>query len=123
KGLEALSDRAGLPIRRRAAAAAAPGLFPAAAALAALGATFPVGNIDAVAAAGSADLAQAFRGPRAALAQIIRESTSAADCEAKIKAFTAHLDVGRQAQILEQAMAAYAANGISAMKISSPSRV
>ncbi len=114
-GLEPLSDRVGLPIRRRAPSASP---FPATAALAALGATFQVGDLDAVAAAGAADLAQAFRGPRAALARIIRESTSAADCESRLRAFTAHLDVGRQAQILEQAMAAYAANGIATSRYS-----
>jgi phage gp29-like protein len=118
-GLQALSDRAGLPMRRRATPAANP--FPAAA-LAALGATFPFGDLDAVAVAGSADLAQAFRGPRAALARIIRESTSADDCERKIKAFSAHLDVGRQAVILEQALAAYTANGISSSKFATAAR-
>ncbi|MCX6997548.1 MAG: DUF935 family protein [Kiritimatiellaeota bacterium] len=120
-GLEPLSDRVGLPIRRRAPSAPevnAPGL----AAMAALAALMPAGDMDQVARAGAADLAQAFRGPRAAIAQIIRGSTSAAECERRVREFTSTLDATRQAGILEQAMTAYAANGIATGRFS-PSRL
>jgi len=120
-GIETLSERAGLPMRRRTPMAPAP--TPFSAALSALAATVPPADIDQVASAGAVGLAQAFRGARAPLVRIIRESTSAADCESRLKEFTAHLDASRQAQILEEAMAAYAANGVATSKFSSPSRV
>jgi phage gp29-like protein len=119
-GIEVLSERAGLPLRRK--AAAPPPVQPAVA-LSALSAALPGATLDAPAVSGADAFAQAVRGQRARIAQLIRESTSADDCLEKIKAFTAHMDVGRQSEILEQTMAAYAGNALLASKVSSPSRV
>ncbi len=73
----------------------------------------PVAGLDDIAAAGAADLAQAFRGDLAPVARIIRESRTAAECEARLLEFTVNWKPGRAAVVLEQALTAYAANGVA----------
>ncbi|MBU4460631.1 MAG: hypothetical protein KJ579_08690, partial [Verrucomicrobia bacterium] len=70
-------------------------------------------DLDAVAAAGAADLAAAFRGDLEPVARIIRESRSAGECEQRIREFTAKWRPGRSTAVIEQALTAYAANGVA----------
>lgn len=66
--------------------------------------------LDSIARSGSADLARAFRATLAPVARIIHESKSAAECEAKLAAFTASWRPGEAAQLMENALVAFAAN-------------
>jgi phage gp29-like protein len=117
-GLDSLSERIGLPIERAVAAALPPpGLAPASI-LSVLAANLPArvdradSAIDSIAESGSADLAQAFRGRLAPIARMIRESSSAEDLELRIKAYSAAAP-GRAGQLIEEALIAMAANGVS----------
>ena len=72
--------------------------------------------LDAVAMTGSADLARAFRGALAPVARIVRESASAAECEAKLTALTAGWRPGEAAELLEHGLVAYAANAAASAR-------
>ncbi len=125
-GLDTLSEKIGLPIERAPTPApanpfgSAPSNSPLdpAAILSVLAANLPDridradSAIDSIAAAGSADLARAFRGRLAPIAQMIRESTSPADLEQRIRTFTAAAP-GRAGQLIEEALVAMAANGVA----------
>lgn len=91
----------------------APGRHPDAA-LAARGGADP---LDSIALAGSADLARAFRGALAPVARIVLESTSAAECEAKLAALTAGWRPGEAAELLEHGLIAFAANACVAARV------
>ncbi len=110
KGLPTISKRIGMPVER-APAAPAPAL-PFVAAFSTPAAPSPA-DLDAVAAAGAADLAAAFRGDLEPVARIIRESRSAGECEQRIREFTAKWRPGRSTAVIEQALTAYAANGVA----------
>lgn len=69
--------------------------------------------LDSIARAGSADLARAFRATLAPVARIISESTSAAECEAKLAAFTASWRPGEAARLMEEGLVAFAANAVA----------
>lgn len=66
---------------------------------------------DVVAQVAAANLSRAFRGRFAPVAQMIRESTSAADLEARITAFAAGAGMEEPTRLLEEALVAYVANG------------
>lgn len=134
-GIEALSQEAGLPIRRRAPggleSASAPSPQPApqsSPASAPVGASPealtarppsphtapPHTTLDRVADSAAAELAQAFRGSLAPVRRLILESTSADDLQAKLAAFYADWTPGRLAALTQDALTAYAANGAAA---------
>ena len=75
-----------------------------------------VDPLDAIAVTGSADLARAFRGALAPVARIVRESTTAAECEAKLAALTAGWRPGEAAELLEHGLVAYAANAAASAR-------
>lgn len=110
-GLPTISKKLGLPVERTPAAPAAAPVFHVAPF--ASGVPGPARDIDAVATAGAADLAQAFRGDLAQVAQIIRESRSAGECEARLAEFMGGWKPGAAAAVMEEALTAYAANGVA----------
>lgn len=59
----------------------------------------------------SADLARAFRGHHAPVADIIRHADSPEECVKAVRAWALNADPGRAVEIIEQALAAYAASG------------
>jgi hypothetical protein len=69
--------------------------------------------IDLIARNGSADLARAFRGGLSPVRQLILESTSPEDLQRKILASYQDWPAGRVAEIIEQALVAFAANGVA----------
>lgn len=110
EAVEVLGQRLGYGIRRRAAVpvtAGATTLFSAD--------TPATADMDAVARAGGADLAQAFRGDLAPVRRLIMDSTSAEDLERKIRLFFADWTPARSADVIAQALTAYAANGLGRM--------
>lgn len=110
-GLPILSKKLGLPVERTAPPPAA-GLFSVVP-LAVPGIPAGAADLDTVATAGAADLAQAFRADLAPVVGIVRESRTARECEERLREFTANWRPGRAAAVLEQALTAYAANGVS----------
>lgn len=119
EGLETLSKAAGLPLRR----ASRPALLPPGA-LTALAADLTDGDailrrlgqptdaqLDGIAAKGAPDLAAAFRGRYAPVADLIAASTSAADLEHKLHVHFADLPAGRVQALIEEALVAYGATG------------
>ena len=109
-----VSQRLGFEVRRKASpqppALPGPGVKPA---------TFDATTEllkagDAIAANAAADLSQAFRGHLAPIAQLLRESESAADFERRVKLFYADSKPGRIAQLIQEGLTAYAANGAGA---------
>ncbi len=113
-GLDALSDRIGLPIER--SASANPQLtLPQAFSI--LSASLPASRLaradaalDSIAREGSADLARAFRGRLAPIRQIILDSTGPDDLQRRLESFQS-AEPGRAALLIEEALMAYAANG------------
>ena len=103
-GLSDLSDVVGLPLRR-VQGGTGPILPFSADAVRVL-------EMDAVAAAGSRDLARAFRGTHAEIARIIRESKTADECKHRLALFSAGLRSGQAADIIQAGLTAYAANGL-----------
>ncbi len=110
ESLPVLSQRLGLELERAPAPLPTPG-----SPLTALAATAPTDSDPRLVLAGgvAADLSRAFRGRYAPIAQIVRESQSAAECEAKITAYMATVG-GNLETVMESALVAYAANGIAA---------
>jgi phage gp29-like protein len=68
-------------------------------------------QLDQIAAAGAPALAAAFTGSLAPLRRLIATSTSPADLETKIRQFYSDYTPTRQAQLIEDALVAYTANG------------
>lgn len=68
---------------------------------------------DQIARAGAADLSQAFRGALAPIRQMIAESQSAEDLQARLLAAYSDWPVSRVASLIEQALTAYSANRLS----------
>jgi phage gp29-like protein len=104
-----LSERLGLQIERRPQAAQGP--FPFSTPYVFQGAQRTPRHLDAIAQAGAADLAQAFRGSLAPIARIIRESRSAEECESRIREFGISWRPERVNTLVADALGAYAANG------------
>jgi phage gp29-like protein len=71
-----------------------------------------IDQINDVARAASAPLAQAFRGAFAPVRQIILSSRSADECRSRLTAYYADYPAARLATLIEQALTAYAANGV-----------
>lgn len=141
-GIEQFSELAGLPFERAAVNPAPPAglsahwdLFrpgsltpqPLRASLAGspqpLSATRPLpaylptdAQLDAVASAGAEGLAAAFAGIYAPVRSLILTSTSPADLEARLRHFYADHNPSAAAELIEQAMTAYAANGATAVR-------
>ena len=67
--------------------------------------------MDQIARGGSADLSRAFRATFAPLRRIVLESTSVEDLETRLHSFTAHWNPADAAQVIEEALTAFAANG------------
>jgi phage gp29-like protein len=110
-GIETVSDRVGIPLRR-ASRPQAPVALP----LTALSAASPLlvashDATDAIARAGSAPLALAFRGSLAPIRRMIEESTSPEDLSRRILENYPDWQAGRVAALAEQALIAFAANG------------
>lgn len=68
-------------------------------------------ELDRIAEAGAPALAAAFTGSLAPLRHLIATSTSATDLEDKIRTFYADYTPAKQAQLIEDALVAYAVNG------------
>ncbi len=104
-----LSQKLGYPVQRKAAATALS---------AGPTRTFAAGELldpgEAIAAAGAADLAQAFRGHLAPIRRMLRESSSAEDFERQVRTFYADWKPGQIARLVEEGLTAYAANGAGA---------
>ena len=103
-----LSERLGLQIDRR---SQAHGPSPFSAPYVFLAGQRTPRHLDAIAEAGAADLAQAFRGSLAPIARIIRESRSADECESRIREFCVSWKPERVNTLVADALGAYAANG------------
>lgn len=119
-GLDALSERVGLPIERAPSPAAAlPGVsLPLA--LAAYSAStgdhrlnLADASIDTLSRNSAASLAQGFRGVLAPVRQLVLDSTSAEDLEKRILAAYSDWPAGKVAGIIESALVAFAANGVT----------
>jgi hypothetical protein len=108
-GIETVSDRVGIPLRRSARPMAPAGLAPLSASMPQIVASHDA--TDAIARAGSAPLSQAFRGSLAPIRRMIVESTSAEDLGRRILESYPDWPAGRVAALAEQAFVAFAANG------------
>jgi phage gp29-like protein len=110
-GIPVLSKKLGIPVERSPAPAgpAVPFVVP----FAVPGPAPELADLDRVAAAGATDLAAAFGGDLAPVARIIRESRTARECEERLRTFMAEWKPARSAAVLEQALTAYAANGVA----------
>jgi len=114
-GLDALSDRLGLPIERVQAPAAVPPLGD----IKPFSVLLPTrleradAAVDEIARQGSAPLAQAFRGSLAPVRQMILDSTSPEDLQRRILVSYTDWPAGRVAEVIEQALVAFAANGVA----------
>jgi len=111
-GLYALSEKVGLPIERD-ASAGPPVPFAAAYSPTRLNrpGRIPVEQMDRVAQTAAPDLAKAFRGSLAPIAQIIRDSKSPEECELQIRHFFADWDPKKVNVLVADALTAYAING------------
>jgi phage gp29-like protein len=109
KGIPTLSKKLGIPVERSPTPAAP---VPFVTTFAVPPPAPELADLDRVATAGAADLAAAFRGELAPVATIIRESRTARECEERLREFTAAWKPDRSASVLEQALTAYAANGV-----------
>jgi phage gp29-like protein len=77
-------------------------------------------DLDRLAANAAPELADAFRGVYAPIRRIILESTSAADLEQRLQSFYADWTPARLQPILEDALAAFAANGAASAALPRP---
>jgi phage gp29-like protein len=102
-GFSDLSDLAGMPLRRSVSIGPVTPFSVSAS---------QSSNIDSVAHNAAPDLARAFRGSHAEIARIIRESSSATECQQRLTVFSASMRPGQAAEILESGLTAYAANGL-----------
>lgn len=115
-GVVTLSERVGLPLERDPGAAVSPA--PAAISLGSRLVLASPRLIDAdraneaIARAGAADLAQAFRGALAPVRQILDEAESADEVQARILRAFPDWSAGRVAEVVERALVAFAANGM-----------
>lgn len=73
-----------------------------------------VASIEKQSRTAAATLAQTLGKHHAPIVQIIRESTSPDDCLAKVEAYTANLQPGERARIMEEVLITYTANGAAA---------
>lgn len=118
-GLDALSEKLGMPIERIQTIPADQPLFPTAklSPMVPLSATLKTrleqadDAIDLIARTGAADLSRAFRGALAPVRQMVLESTSPEDLQRRILTSYTDWPAGRVADIIENALIAYAANG------------
>ena len=113
EGLYALSEKTGLELERDGTPA---GISPFSAAYSRSGPPARRGRIsaeqmDMIADKGSPDLARAYRGAFAPVAQIIRDSRSPEECEAKVRHYYADWDHRKIDVLCSEALIAYAING------------
>jgi phage gp29-like protein len=106
EGIEALSERFGMPLERDDSAGAPPAfpfsVRPHAAA--------PIQE-DAIARAAAASLARSLGKHHAQIRQIILDAPSPQVAMARVEAYAAKMDPSHAAKIVEEALLAYAANG------------
>lgn len=74
-------------------------------------------QLDRIAAAGAASLADAFTGRYEPVRKMIEESTSAVDLEHRLHLFFAGLPAGRVQGLVEDALIAYGANGAAGARV------
>ena len=112
-GISTLSERVAFPLQRKAVPALVPGPFSAPLLLTAGDRLVVAGNasVDRVASNGAADLSQAFRGSLAPVRRIVANSSSAQECEARLREFYADWRPEKLAGMIEEALVVYAANG------------
>jgi hypothetical protein len=115
EALEGLSEEAGFTLQRAAVAAPLPGGSMALHALSASG-HLPADLVDLVAANGAAKLARTFRGSLAPVRRMILLSASPGDLERNIKDFYSDWDPSRVADVVDEALVAFAANGAASVK-------
>lgn len=125
QGIEQFSELSGLPFRRAAAPVQPTPRDPLAARPLPLSATaarqlpdyLPSDDeLDAIAANGAEGLAAAFTGLYAPIRRLILTSSSAADLEAKLQSFYADHNPASAAELIADALTAYAANGAAATR-------
>ena len=76
----------------------------------------PADLVDLVASNGSAKLARTFRGSLAPVRRMILSSTSPQDLEKKLRTFYADWDPEKVADVVDEALVAFAANGAAGVK-------
>ena len=114
EALENISERLGFQVQRSPdAPAQTPGM--ALHALASRG-DLPSDLVDLVAANGSAKLARTFRGSLAPVRRMILLSSSPQDLERRVKNFYADWEPDRVADVVDEALVAFAANGAAGVK-------
>lgn len=112
--LPTISKRLGIQVQRKAASAGmTPGFFNAYSADSPRRSRIADARaaIDSISTNAAADISRVFRGRYAPIAQAIRESTSAAEVETKVRAAMAAISPGETADILALALTSFAANG------------
>jgi phage gp29-like protein len=115
EALENISELLGFQVQRAPASPSSPMPSMALHALAARG-ELPTDLVDLVAANGSAKLARTFRGSLAPVRKMILASASPADLEKKLREFYADWDPDQVAEVVDQALVAFAANGAASVK-------
>jgi len=111
-GLSALSEKLGLPVER--VVTNMPPASPLALSVTPMSRLERAETaLDAIARSGSAPLAQAFRGTLAPVRQIILDSSSSEDLQKRIVKGYSDWPAGKVASIIEDALTAFAANGVA----------
>lgn len=111
-GLSALSEKLGLPVERSAPAVGQN--LPLALSVTPMSRLDRAESaLDGIARSGSAPLAQAFRGTLAPVRQMILDSSSPDDLHKRILQGYSDWPAGKVAQIIEQALIAFTANGVA----------
>lgn len=111
--LPTVSKRLGIQVQRISSSGSVPGFFNS------YSATSPIrrrvddvrGALDSISSKAAPDIARVFRGRYAQVARIIRESSSAAEVERRIRQFMETVNPGETADVLSQALTSFAANG------------
>lgn len=115
EGLESLSEKLGLQIERVPGPAAAPKLDE----MTTFSAWVPSrleradAALEEISRRGAAPLAQAFRGSLSPVRQMVLDSTSPEDLQSRILKSYSDWPAGRVAEVIEQALVAFAANGVA----------
>jgi len=113
ESLTVLSERLGLELERK-VGAATPTLPLTAFAVDQQVALLADQSGDRLAAAAAPALAQGFRGSMAPVRRIIMESRSSDECEQRIREYYADWNPSKISGLMEEALEAYAANGVAA---------
>ena len=113
-GLSELSEKLGLPVERVASPSIVPPINPLALSVTSMSRLNRAEtSLDEIARNGAAPLAQAFRGTLAPIRQMILDSTSPEDLQKRILQGYADWPAGKVANLIEQALVAFSANGVT----------